>query len=147
MITTRAAGRLFVVLLVVLASAVPVLGGQQGTTRAVTVDGGGSYTAVNPAALAAMLARKDFLLVNVHLPYEGEIERTDRFVPFDAIEARLDTLPARKDAKVVLYCRSGRMSTTAARTLVKLGYTDVSNLEGGMIAWEGSGYALTHRRR
>ncbi|MBI2161359.1 MAG: rhodanese-like domain-containing protein [Candidatus Rokubacteria bacterium] len=147
MITTRAAGRLFVVLLVVLASAVPVLGGQPGTTRAVTVDGGGSYTAVNPAALAAMLERKDFLLVNVHLPYEGEIKQTDRFVPFDAIEARLDTLPARKAAKVVLYCRSGRMSTTAARTLVKLGYTDVWNLEGGMIAWKDSGYALTHRRR
>lgn len=29
------------------------------------------------------------------------------------------------------------MSTMAARTLVKLGYTDVWNLEGGMIAWEG----------
>jgi rhodanese-related sulfurtransferase len=142
----RATWRLFVVLFVVLASAVPVPGGQPGTTRTVSVDGG-SYTAVNPAALAAMLARKDFLLVNVHVPYEGEIERTDRFVPFDAIEARLDTRPARKDAKVVLYCRSGRMSTIAARTLVKLGYTDVSNLEGGMLAWEGSGYALTHRRR
>ena len=143
---TRATWRLFVVLLVVLASAVPVPGGQQGRTRTVTVDGG-SYTAVNPAALAAMLPRKDFLFVNVHVPYEGEIERTDRFVPFDAIEAHLDTRPVRKDAKVVLYCRSGRMSAIAAQTLAKLGYTDVWNLEGGMIAWENSGYALTHRRR
>lgn len=144
---TRATWRLFVMLLVVLASAVPVPGGQQGTTRTVTVDGGGSYAAVNPAALAAMLARKDFLLVNVHVPYEGEIEQTDRFVPFDAIEARLETLPVRKDAKVVFYCRSGRMSTMAARTLVRLGYTNVWNLDGGMLAWGGSGYALTHRRR
>lgn len=145
--SSRATWRLFVVLLVVLASVMPVAGGQPGTTRTVTVDGGGNYTAVNPTALAAMLARKDFLFVNVHVPYEGEIERTDRFVPFDAIEARLYTLPARKDAKVVLYCRSGRMSTIAARTLVKLGYTDVWNLEGGMLAWEGAGFSLTHRRR
>ena len=146
MIVGRATGRLVVVLLVLL-GAVPVAGGSPDAPRKVSVEGGGRYTAVNPAALKAMLARKDFLLVNVHIPYEGEIEPTDRFIPFDTIAARLDTLGARKDARVVLYCISGRMSTIAARTLVGLGYTDVWNLEGGMRAWEGAGSPLTRRPR
>ncbi len=34
------------------------------------------------------------------------------------------------------------MSATAARELVKLGYTDVWNLDGGMIAWKQLGYPL-----
>jgi rhodanese-related sulfurtransferase len=34
------------------------------------------------------------------------------------------------------------MSGKAARELVSLGYTDVWNLDGGMIAWKQAGYPL-----
>jgi rhodanese-related sulfurtransferase len=111
-------------------------------TQQVPVEGGGSYTDVSAVGLAAMLDDKDFPLINVHIPYEGEIEETDLFVPFDEIEQNLDKLPADKDAQIVLYCRSGSMSGTAARELVSLGYTDVWNLDGGMIAWKQAGYPL-----
>lgn len=111
-------------------------------TQTVPVEGGGSYTDVSVDGLASMLENKDFPLVNVHVPYEGEIEGTDDFIPFDQIEQNVDKLPADKDARVVIYCRSGSMSTISARTLVELGYTDVWNLDGGMIAWEASGRPL-----
>jgi rhodanese-related sulfurtransferase len=120
---------------------------QPSTTRQVPVDGAGAYTDVGPAGLAAMLARKDFPLINVHIPYEGEVPATDRFIAFDRIETRLAELPADKAARIVLYCQSGRMSATAARTLVKLGYRDVWNLDGGMIAWRQAGQPLVHRPR
>jgi rhodanese-related sulfurtransferase len=111
----------------------------------VPVEGGGSFTNVSVSGLAAMLAEKDFTLVNVHVPYEGDLPRTDLSIPFDEIAAHLGKLP-RREAKLVLYCRSGRMSDTAARTLVKLGFRDVWNVDGGMIAWERAGHPLVRRR-
>jgi rhodanese-related sulfurtransferase len=103
---------------------------------------GGSFTDITPRELQTMLADKDFPLVNVHIPYDGEIEGTDLFLPFDEISDHLGELPSQRDSKIVLYCRSGSMSATAATTLVGLGYTNVWNLDGGMIAWEDGGYPL-----
>ena len=107
----------------------------------VPVDGGGSYVDITAARLADMLEAKDFTLVNVHIPYDGEIAPTDLFIPFDEVEDRLADLPAR-EAKIVLYCRSGSMSAIAARTLVAAGYTNVWNLDGGMNAWRALGYPV-----
>jgi rhodanese-related sulfurtransferase len=116
-------------------------------TQSVPVESGGSYTDVSAVGLAAMLEDKEFPLINVHIPYQGEIEGTDSFIPFDEIGQNLDSLPSDKEARIVLYCRSGSMSATAARELVGLGYTDVWNLDGGMIAWKQAGYPLLDKGR
>ena len=106
---------------------------------------GGSYTNVTPQQLAEMLKQKDFIFVNVHIPYEGEIDPTDAQIPYDQTVQQLSQYPADKSAKIVLYCRSGRMSSIAAKELVKLGYTNVWNLDGGMAAWEQQGLPLKER--
>jgi phage shock protein E len=103
---------------------------------------GGSYTNVSALELNTMLANKDFTFVNVHIPFEGNIAKTDLSIPYNEIDQNLNKLPADKNAKIVLYCRSGRMSSMAAETLVKLGYTNVWNLDGGMVGWEQSGFAV-----
>jgi len=113
--------------------------------KPVSVDGG-SYLNITPATLNALLLKKDFYFVNVHIPYEGEIALTDAFIPFDQTKESLDKYPAEKSAKIVLYCRSGRMSDIAARELVRQGYTHVLNLQGGMIEWEKSRLPLKGRR-
>ena len=101
-----------------------------------------AYVDVSPQDLSSMLERKDFLLVNVHIPYAGEIGDTDLFVPYDEIGDRFQELPSQQDTRIVLYCRSGGMSAIAATTLASRGYTSVWNLDGGMIAWEEAGYPL-----
>jgi rhodanese-related sulfurtransferase len=104
-----------------------------------------SYRDIDPAQLKAMLANKNFLLINVHVPFEGNIAQTDQSIAYDTIELNADQLPSDKSTKIVLYCRSGRMSAEAAQSLVALGYDNVWNLAGGMNAWQAAGYSLERR--
>ena len=103
---------------------------------------GGSYKDVSADELAKMLKNKDFIFINVHIPFAGNIAQTDLSIPYDEIEQNLLQLPPDKSAKIVLYCRSGRMSQIAAEKLVSSGYTNIWNLKGGMAEWEQAGYKI-----
>jgi rhodanese-related sulfurtransferase len=111
--------------------------------QTVAVDGS-AYTRVTPDELNTMLKNKDFVFVNVHIPFEGNIAGTDLSIAYNEITdpVNLAQLPADKNAKIVLYCRSGRMSQMAAEALVKLGYTNIWDLAGGMVDWERAGNEL-----
>lgn len=102
----------------------------------------GSFTRVSPDELQVMLEGKNFPLVNTHIPFEGDIPGTDLSIPYNEIDQNLGLLPSDKDARIVLYCRTGRMSTEAAGTLLGLGYTNVWELGGGMVAWQEAGLPL-----
>lgn len=108
---------------------------------------GGAYTEVAPQELHALLANKTFPLINVHTPYEGEIEGTDAVIPYNEIDKMVDKLPSDKNAMVVLYCRSGRMTQEATEALVTLGYTNVWNLDRGMVGWKEAGFPIVTKKR
>ena len=109
----------------------------------VNVDGG-SYTNIDSQQLNMMLKKKGFVMVNVHIPFAGNIHDTDLSIPYDRITESqyLAQLPVDKNARIVLYCRSGRMSQIAADELVSLGYTNIWNLKNGMVEWEHAGFKL-----
>ena len=110
----------------------------------VTVSGG-AYWNISVAELQALReSDSDAPLVNVHVPFQGDIVGTDVSIPFNEIADHLNQLPTDKDAPVTLYCRSGPMSVRAATTLAGLGYTRVYSLVGGFNAWAAAGLPMVN---
>lgn len=58
-----------------------------------------------------------------------------RNVPVADLEAQSQTLKKWREKSVITYCDSGVSGAGAARTLTKLGFTKVFNLDGGLNAW------------
>ena len=56
---------------------------------------------------------------------------------FDSKIANLD-----KTVEYAVYCHSGRRSGIAAGKMAEAGFEKISNLEGGIIAWQNSNYPL-----
>ncbi|HEX8229050.1 MAG TPA: rhodanese-like domain-containing protein [Chloroflexia bacterium] len=113
------------------------------TGDVVKTESGNQYRDVTAGELKAMMDKKDFFLVDVHVPNEGKLPQLDARIPYNQIADNLDKLPAEKSAKIVLTCEGGGMSTAAAQTLADLGYSNVHNLKGGFVSWRDKGYELT----
>jgi len=98
---------------------------------------------VDPAEFAGEVDSGRRFVVNVHVPFEGDIAGTDVAIPFDRIRADAGLLPKDRSTPLALYCRSGTMSAIAATDLAGLGYTDIVELDGGMNAWTEAGLPLS----
>lgn len=105
-----------------------------------------SYGDISVDQFEKLMDQKDFTLINVHIPYQGEIDNTDLLIPYNAINRYKNLLPKNKDAKIVVYCMGNHMSYIASEELIKMGYTRVSSLKGGMLAWQQRGGQLVHRQ-
>ena len=97
------------------------------------------YEMISVKDLESVINEEEITLINVHIPLEGNIPETDMKIPFNDIEDYQDQLPKNKGEKIVVYCRSGGMGDTSSETLVKLGYTNVWNLDGGYNTWKAIG--------
>lgn len=97
---------------------------------------------LGPSEFATASASDRRYLLNVHTPDEGSIPGTDAAIPFDEIAAGARGLPKSRSTPLAVYCRTGDMSKTAVARLSTLGYTDVVELRGGMLAWQDDGRKL-----
>jgi sulfur-carrier protein adenylyltransferase/sulfurtransferase len=82
-------------------------------------------------------AGKEHLLLDVREPFELAICQIEGNlnIPLGQLPGRLSEIAGWKDKLVVAQCKSGRRSMKALETLKKHGFTNVLNLEGGILGW------------
>lgn len=97
---------------------------------------------VSAADLNKLMQRQDIFLVDVHTPQQQHIKGTDLFIPYNEVEKYQDKLPKDKNTPIYLYCKSGNMANAAAKSLHELGYSNLTNLENGVNAWQKAGFAF-----
>ena len=109
--------------------------------------GGKAATTTSPDAIPAAEARTRLadgappFVLDVRERHEfqaGHIKGA-RLIPLGELANQMGELP--RDREILVVCRSGNRSGTAARRLAQAGYRAV-NLTGGMIAWQRAGYPI-----
>lgn len=104
--------------------------------------GGGN--ALSPTEATLLINREDAQIVDVREPDEyasGHIPES-RSIPLAKLEERAADIAKSKETPVLVVCQSGARSAGACKTLEKLGFTKVHNLNGGIAAWRTAGLPL-----
>lgn len=77
---------------------------------------------------------EDFQLIDVRETFEYETSNLDGLnIPLASVILEKEKIS--KDKPVVIHCRSGKRSAQAIMLLEKEGYTNLANLQGGILAW------------
>ena len=92
-----------------------------------------------PGKPALLDVREDDEVANGIIPGARHLSRAH-------FESRVEDVLPDKDAEIVVYCQSGVRSAFTARTLLELGYSNVSSMRGGFTRWKDLGYAFSFPR-
>ena len=100
----------------------------------------GSIELLPPEEFEKVIQNESVFLLNVHIPYSGEINGTDEIIEdWENLGKYMEKLPMDVSVPIAVYCRSGKMSADASKQLLEMGYQKIYELDGGMTAWEESG--------
>jgi sulfur-carrier protein adenylyltransferase/sulfurtransferase len=81
-------------------------------------------------------AKENIFVLDVREPHEYQIANLGApLIPVGSIESRANELAEHKNDEIIIHCRSGARSQKAALALKAAGFTNVSNLTGGILAW------------
>lgn len=102
------------------------------------------FTRVDAAGFASALdSSPDGVVVDLRTDEEiaaGFIEGAGQLDFYDpAFQSTLESLD--RDAHYLVYCNSGNRSAQTVRLMKDLGFTHVTELDGGIQAWNGAGLA------
>ena len=85
---------------------------------------------------ARMNAGTTPFILDVREPHEYNIVNLGaHLIPLGQVADRVGDIPVAKDAEIVVHCKGGGRSQKASVALKAAGFTNVSNLAGGIDAW------------
>jgi rhodanese-related sulfurtransferase len=93
---------------------------------------------------SAIQKSEDFLLLDVRTiqEYKNASIKGSINIPLDEIEKKMESTNTNKNKKIYVYCLSGSRSILAADILSKLGYTNVSDVKNGLLAWRVNNFPI-----
>ena len=93
-------------------------------------------------------SEQEFVLLDVREPGEvsaGQIEADDTMsIPRGLVEMQFTKKVTDLETPVVIYCLQGSRGALAAEALTDLGYTNIYNLQGGLLAWIEGGHQVSN---
>jgi molybdopterin/thiamine biosynthesis adenylyltransferase/rhodanese-related sulfurtransferase len=103
-----------------------------------------TFEEISPAEAASEIDAGGLTLVDTREPHEYEEAHIEggRLVPPGILRDEIASAAPDRSQRVLLYCRSGNRSAKAAAELAEMGYDDVANVEGGILAWQEAGLPL-----
>ena len=98
---------------------------------------------ISPALAAEFLANQELLAVDVRTPQEWSAKAIagSLSVPLNHLQERIPELP--RNRPLLVYCAGGYRSSIATSLLQRHGFTELSELAGGIAAWETAKYPIT----
>ncbi len=99
---------------------------------------------VSPQVAIALADKDGGVLVDVREEHEVAVAHIQGslFIPLKDLPAQLAKLEKYRKKPVVVVCAAGQRSAAACRLLNKSGFEDVSQIDGGIQAWEKAGLPL-----
>lgn len=90
---------------------------------------------------AQLISQQGALLLDVREEAEyAEVHAPNAtLIPLGQLTSRLNEIAAYKEKPIAVMCRSGKRSAKAVQLLQEAGYTQVSNVSGGLTAWQSAG--------
>lgn len=95
-----------------------------------------AYKKISAEDAKKIIDIEDVIILDVRTPEEynsGHIENAV-LLPVTEIPNKAKEILPNKDAKILVYCRSGNRSETAAKELINMGYTNIYDF-GGIHSW------------
>ncbi|WP_457625537.1 rhodanese-like domain-containing protein [Persephonella sp.] len=101
-----------------------------------------NFENLSPKEIYQFIRKEDVIILDVRTPEEAETEGkipASILIPLDSLRNNIKKLD--KDKKIIVYCRSGNRSVSAARVLSSLGFK-VYNMKGGINSWKSEGLPI-----
>jgi rhodanese-related sulfurtransferase len=100
----------------------------------------GKVQQITAADFNKVKTEKNAIVIDVRTPgevAEGYIDGATKFIDVNGANFATEIAKLDKSAEYIIYCRSGARSMNASNYMVQNGFTNVYNLQGGILGWNG----------
>ena len=104
----------------------------------------GSITQITPKESAGLVANEFAVIIDVRTVGEWQSKHIDGavLIPLSELKSRVNELKQYQGKQLIMQCAVGGRSSKAVELLQQAGFSNVANMNGGIVAWEKANLPL-----